>query len=104
MLKKHQALLPSPPGVVHSYDGTLSDAHKFIDLGFYIGINGCSMRTAENLRVVQRLPAERILLETDAPWCGIRASHEGYGFVSSSWEEVKKPERWQEGKCVKGRC
>merc|ERR1711957_437701 len=33
-----------------------------------------------------------------------KATHAGHGFVKSSWDEVKKPEKWQEGKCVKDRC
>jgi len=104
ILEKHRELLPSPPGVVHSFDGTLEDAQKFIRLGFCIGINGCSLRTAENLEVVRQLPIEYLLLETDAPWCGIKASHAGHPHVRSTWEEVKKPEKWEEGKCVKDRC
>jgi len=103
LLRKHQAILPSPPGVVHSFDGRLEDAQGFLDLGFCIGLNGCSLRTAENLEVVRRLPREAILLETDAPWCSIKATHAGHGFVRSTWEEVKKPEKWEEGKCVKDR-
>lgn len=27
-------------GVVHSFDGSLAEAQTFIDLGFYIGLNG----------------------------------------------------------------
>lgn len=103
LLEKHQALLTTPPGVVHSFDGALEDAQQFIALGFYIGINGCSLKTDENLEVVRQLPGDRILLETDAPWCAIKPSHAGRGFVQSVWEEVKKPEKWEEGKCVKDR-
>jgi len=75
-----------------------------MELGFLIGINGCSLRTAENLEVVRALPREMILLETDAPWCNIKATHAGHTHVRSTWEEVKKPEKWEEGKCVKDRC
>jgi TatD DNase family protein len=52
-------------GVVHSFDDTLELANKFIDMGFYIGLNGCSLRTEQNLQVVAQLPLERILLETE---------------------------------------
>ena len=39
-------------------------------LGFYISFSGVvSFRNAENLRdVLRRVPDDRILLETDAPW------------------------------------
>ena len=33
-------------------------------MGFYIGINGCSLKTDENLEVVRAVPLDRILLET----------------------------------------
>jgi len=104
LLRKHRALLPPTPGVVHSFDGCLEDAQHFIELGFCIGLNGCSLRTEENLEVVRQLPEERLMLETDAPWCGIKATHAGHSFVRSTWEEVKKPEKWEEGKGVKDRC
>lgn len=64
-------------GVVHSFDGTIEQARKLIELGFYIGINGCSLKTDEQLKVVAELPNERILVETDCPWCAIRPSHAG---------------------------
>jgi Tat protein secretion system quality control protein TatD with DNase activity len=53
-------------GVVHSFDDTLELAQLFMnDLGLYIGLNGCSLRTKENLATVQQLPLDRILLETE---------------------------------------
>ncbi|GMH91737.1 hypothetical protein TrVE_jg2853 [Triparma verrucosa] len=89
-------------GVVHSYDDSIELALKYISLGLYIGLNGCSFRTDSNVEVVRGLPLERLMLETDAPWCDIRKSHEGWEFVGEVWEEVKE-KKWKEGCRVKNR-
>jgi hypothetical protein len=39
-------------------------------MGLFIGINGCSMKTEENIQVVKAIPLDRLLLETGQcfPW------------------------------------
>lgn len=64
-----------PGGVVHSYTGTESELQELLKLGLYIGVNGCSLKTKENCEVVKKIPLERIMLETDCPYCDIRNSH-----------------------------
>ena len=49
---------------IHSFDGTLDEALQFIQLGFFIGLNGCSMKTQANLDVIRQLPLEKLLVET----------------------------------------
>lgn len=57
-------------GVIHAYSGAPEMAEKFIELGFHIGIGG--MVTFENAKkvaaTVERIPLERILIETDCPY------------------------------------
>lgn len=68
-------------GVVHSFTGTAEELHKLLELGFYIGVNGCSLKTEENLEVAKQIPMDRLLIETDAPWCEIRKSHASHKFL-----------------------
>ncbi|KAK0651483.1 endodeoxyribonuclease-like protein [Cercophora newfieldiana] len=68
-------------GVVHSFTGTAEEMHELMDLGLYIGINGCSFKTAENCAVVKEVELSRLMLETDGPWCEVRPSHEGWKYL-----------------------
>ncbi|GAA5907622.1 3'-5'-exodeoxyribonuclease [Sporobolomyces salmoneus] len=112
LLRSHPS--PSPiRGVVHSFTGTLPEALDLISLSpeIYIGLNGCSLKTSENLSVVKELPLERLMIESDCPWCEIRPSHASYPFLSDLLEELKevyqvrmvKKEKFVEGCGVKGR-
>ncbi|OLN92059.1 Deoxyribonuclease Tat-D 1 [Colletotrichum chlorophyti] len=74
-------------GVVHSFTGTIEEARELMDLGLYIGINGCSFKTEENCDVVKQVDLDRMMIETDGPWCEIRPSHFGYKYLIE-----KKPE------------
>jgi len=69
-------------GVVHSFTGTEEELQKLLDLGFYIGVNGCSLRNEENLPVAAKIPREKLLIETDAPWCEVRKSHASYKYLT----------------------
>lgn len=73
-------------GVIHSFTGTWHDAERHLAQGFYIGINGIvtfphrrtviarSLTTKQSHPdeflpdVVRRIPLDRLLLETDAPY------------------------------------
>ena len=56
-------------GVVHSFSGSLEQAHELARLGFSVGIGGpVTYERARRLRrTVASLPIECLLLETDAP-------------------------------------
>eukprot|EP01034_Spumella_vulgaris_P024307 gene24307-30628_t len=62
-------------------------------LGLHIGINGCSLRTEEGLEVARHVPAHLLLLETDAPWCGIKPTHAGHSRVSTFFPTVKRDKK-----------
>lgn len=62
--------LPRLPmrGLVHSFTGTTEEMKGLLAMGLDIGVNGCSMKTEENLDVVRAIPLDRIQIETDGPW------------------------------------
>ncbi len=59
-----------PRGVVHCFSGSAEMAEEIVKLGLYIGIGGVvTFKNAKKLiSVVEKIPLDRILLETDAPF------------------------------------
>ena len=57
-------------GVMHCFVDDWDTARAALDLGFYISLSGIvTFKNAVGLQeVARRLPAERILVETDSPW------------------------------------
>jgi TatD DNase family protein len=56
-------------GVIHCFTGTWKQAQKYLDLGFYLGINGI-MYKLDLKEVIEKAPLNKILLETDCPYLG----------------------------------
>lgn len=62
---------PGRKGVVHCFSGNASDLKAYLDLGLYIGITGIltiKTRGEELRQMVQEIPVDRLLVETDAPY------------------------------------
>ena len=59
-----------PKGVMHCFSGSVETAREILDLGLYIGLGGVvTFKNARRaLEVAEAVPAERLLLETDAPY------------------------------------
>lgn len=67
--KKHPDICKQ--SVVHCFTGDKDVLDQYLSMGFSIGITGwiCDDRRGKALReAVRRIPPDRILVETDAPW------------------------------------
>ena len=63
---KNYNILP----IWHSFTGDYEQAKKFLDLGGYLSISGIiTFKKAEEIRLaVKKIPLDRLLIETDAPY------------------------------------
>lgn len=58
-------------GVTHCFTGTIEQMDCYLELGLYIGVTGwlCDPKRGFSLReAVKRLPLEKLMIETDAPY------------------------------------
>ena len=65
LLRQHGPLR----GVIHSYSGSLEQARQLVDMGFLLGIGGpiTYPRSTRLRAIVQDIPLQFLLLETDSP-------------------------------------
>ncbi|HDZ54178.1 MAG TPA: TatD family deoxyribonuclease [Candidatus Nealsonbacteria bacterium] len=59
-------------GVVHCFTGDERQAQRYLEMGLYFGFNGLVFKKIEGApdwqEIVKKLPLEKILIETDAPY------------------------------------
>ena len=83
--------------VLHCYSYSVGSADNFLKMGLYFGIGGALTfkKTKKLIEVVKRLPADRILLETDCPYMapepvrGTRNSSLNLPFVARKIAEIR---------------
>jgi TatD DNase family protein len=87
-LLKHLRRVPVR-GIAHAFNGSAQQAGVFVELGFKLGFGGAMTfdRALQIRRLAQTLPAEAIVLETDAPdipphWLYRTAEQRAAGAVS----------------------
>jgi TatD DNase family protein len=69
ILARHRARLPR--AVVHCFTGSGDALARYLELDLHIGITGwiCDERRGTHLReLVRRIPSNRLMVETDAPF------------------------------------
>ena len=54
-------------GVVHCFSGTIEQAKKYLEMGFYLGFTGIIFKLDLD-NIIKETPIEKILIETDCPY------------------------------------
>ncbi|PIZ94999.1 MAG: hydrolase TatD [Candidatus Magasanikbacteria bacterium CG_4_10_14_0_2_um_filter_37_12] len=69
--------ISNSPGVIHCFTGNWEQAGQYLDMGFYLGFTGVVTFSPKKtdpkpqedlLEVLKKVPLNRILVETDAPY------------------------------------
>lgn len=68
LLKENKSELNSISGITHFFAGTPAEAKEFLDLGFYFTFGGVITFVREYDEVINLVPIDRIMSETDAPY------------------------------------
>ena len=68
ILKLKNHLLNSPAGVLHFFTGSKENAEILLEMGFYFSFGGLVTFNRSLDEVIDFLPIDRILLETDSPF------------------------------------
>ncbi len=76
ILRAHRDRLPR--AVAHCFTGGADELRAYLDLGLYVGITGwiCDERRGRHLlELAREIPADRLLVDTDAPYLTPRDLH-----------------------------
>lgn len=76
ILHTHKELLQETPGICHFFTGTEDIAKKFLDFNFSFTFGGLITFNREFDAVLKYIPADHLLVETDAPFVSPK-SHRG---------------------------
>ena len=97
LLKKHQV----KGGIAHAFNGSIQQAHAYIELGFKLGFGGMLtyQRSTKLRKLAKELPLEAIVLETDSPDMtveqhrGSRNSPEYLPYILDALSQVRQEDK-----------
>ncbi|MDY6861914.1 MAG: Qat anti-phage system TatD family nuclease QatD [Thermodesulfobacteriota bacterium] len=58
--------------IMHWYSGSLKNLDKAISYGFYFSVNSAMLNNETGRRIINKIPKDRILLESDGPFIKIQ--------------------------------
>lgn len=87
-------------GVLHCFGGSRDELNRVLALGYSVSVCMSAFRTEETAKLVATsLPLDRLMLETDAPWCDLRPQHWAFTHVTTHFP-TRKLDKWVPGVIV----
>ncbi|WP_418027536.1 TatD family hydrolase [Paenibacillus sp. JJ1722] len=57
--------------IFHWYSGSLSLLKKIVEAGYYFSINPAMIQSSNGCKIIEKIPRDRLLTETDGPFVKI---------------------------------
>jgi len=76
--------------ILHWFTGSTSQAKKALELGYYFSINKNMLSTNKGKKLIDILPKERVLIETDSPFTCSKNSHYPLKKLSIIYQTLSK--------------
>ncbi|AIF42157.1 hypothetical protein X953_01550 [Virgibacillus sp. SK37] len=61
--------------VFHWYTGSITLLHKILDAGYYLSLNPSMLKSKKGKEIINNVPLERLLIETDGPYSRVKKRH-----------------------------
>ncbi|MBO5322567.1 MAG: TatD family hydrolase [Oscillospiraceae bacterium] len=77
--------------ILHWYSGSLAQLERAIEMGCYFSINEQMLKSINGTKIIERIPIERIVLESDAPFvAGINKAELLQGSLTRTQDGLSK--------------
>ncbi|MCM3549919.1 TatD-related deoxyribonuclease [Niallia circulans] len=76
--------------IFHWYSGNLLTLEKILERGYYFSLNPKMLKTKNGLKVIERLPHDRILFETDGPFSRYNKEVIGPTSIEKSYKDFSR--------------
>ena len=77
--------------ILHWYSGSLTQLDRALEMGCYFSVNEQMLKSANGLKIIHRIPIERMVLESDAPFVsGVNTAELLKGSLTRAQEGVSK--------------
>lgn len=71
--------------IFHWYSGSLSNLKKIADAGYYFSVNSAMIQSENGRKIIEKIPKELILTETDAPFIENSSINKTIEYLSQAW-------------------